>query len=212
LRTDPPRPLADLGRRCCIGVPLVRLDSVAEVRLGRQRSPKDHPELTCVRTCEQRTSAGPAFTGRHEDDELHRRGEMSIYGLCPGDLLLNSPWQRSSWKPAIGKARWRIAPSCGTRSYGAPAGSKTERVPGSTLLQGPGRRWSVRGAVARLAFITLGNRLAVMVTPCRRSRSSGDWRELDQADRLRKSHAPAALALLDSGWRRRPRHVRRSEP
>lgn len=80
--------------------PVVRLDSVAEVRLGRQRSPKDHvgPQMRAyVR------AANVGWDGLLLDDVKTMNftdDEMKVYGLQPGDLLLN---EASGSAPEVGK-------------------------------------------------------------------------------------------------------------
>ena len=86
-----------------MGVPLVRLDEIAEVRLGRQRSPKNHvgPNMRpYVR------AANVGWDGLLLDDVKTMNftdDEMNIYRLQPGDLLLGeaSGSPKEVGKPAI---------------------------------------------------------------------------------------------------------------
>lgn len=86
-----------------MGVPLVRLDEVAEVRLGRQRSPKNHLG-TQMRPYVRAANVG--WGGLLLDDVKTMNftdGEMKIYQLKPGDLLLGeaSGSPKEVGKPAI---------------------------------------------------------------------------------------------------------------
>jgi type I restriction enzyme S subunit len=81
----------------------VRLDSIAEVRLGRQRSPKHHSG-SHMRPYVR--AANVSWDGLLLDDikEMNFTDEeMAVYGLQPGDLLLNeaSGSAREVGKPAI---------------------------------------------------------------------------------------------------------------
>ncbi len=83
--------------------PEVALADVAEVRLGRQRSPKDH-EGPNMRPYVRAANVG--WGGLKLDDVKTMNftdAEMRIYGLEPGDLLLNeaSGSPREVGKPAI---------------------------------------------------------------------------------------------------------------
>lgn len=83
--------------------PEVRLDLIAEVRLGRQRSPKDHQGPT-MRPYVRAANVG--WSGLLLDDVKTMNftdDELVTYRLQPGDLLLNeaSGSQREVGKPAI---------------------------------------------------------------------------------------------------------------
>ena len=82
---------------------LVRLDSIAEVRLGRQRSPKDH-EGPHMRPYVRAANVG--WEGWKLDDVKYMNftdAEMSVYRLRPGDLLLGEASGSATevGKPAI---------------------------------------------------------------------------------------------------------------
>lgn len=82
-------------------VPVVRLDSVAEVRLGRQRSPKNHSG-THMRPYVRAANVG--WGGLLLDDVKSMNftdEEMITHGLRPGDLLLN---EASGSAREVGKA------------------------------------------------------------------------------------------------------------
>jgi type I restriction enzyme S subunit len=86
-----------------MGVPLVRLDEVAEVRLGRQRSPKNHLG-TQMRPYVRAANVG--WGGLILDDVKTMNftdGEMKVYRLKRGDLLLGeaSGSPKEVGKPAI---------------------------------------------------------------------------------------------------------------
>jgi type I restriction enzyme, S subunit len=86
-----------------MGVPLVRLDEVAEVRLGRQRSPKNHAG-TDMRPYVRAANVG--WDGLILDDVKTMNftdREMKVYRLKPGDLLLGeaSGSPKEVGKPAI---------------------------------------------------------------------------------------------------------------
>lgn len=86
-------------------VPVVRLDAIADVRLGRQRTPKDH-DGPYMRPYIRAANVG--WTGLLLDDVKSMNftdHEMAVYKLQPGDLLLNeaSGSVREVGKPAI----WR---------------------------------------------------------------------------------------------------------
>lgn len=81
----------------------VRLDSVAEVRLGRQRSPKDHVGPT-MRPYMRAANIG--WDGWKLDDVKSMNftsEEMAVYRLQPGDLLLGEASGSASevGKPAL---------------------------------------------------------------------------------------------------------------
>lgn len=83
--------------------PVVRLHEVAEVRLGRQRSPKNHQGHE-MRPYVRAANVG--WRGLRLDDVKWMNftdAEMAVYGLQPGDLLLNeaSGSAREVGKPAI---------------------------------------------------------------------------------------------------------------
>ncbi len=93
------------------GWPVVRLDSVAQVRLGRQRSPKNHKGPQMRRYVR---SANVGWDGLILDDVKTMNftdEEMRTYGLAPGDILLNeaSGSEREVGKPAIWKGGWITA-------------------------------------------------------------------------------------------------------
>lgn len=84
-------------------LPVVRLDDIAEVRLGRQRSPKDHEGPT-MRPYVRAANVG--WGGLLLDDVKLMNftdAELAVYGLQAGDLLLNEASGSASevGKPAI---------------------------------------------------------------------------------------------------------------
>lgn len=83
--------------------PEVRLDQVAEVRLGRQRAPKNH-QGEHMRPYLRAANVG--WSGLQLDDVNHMNftdAELATYRLHPGDLLLNeaSGSPREVGKPAL---------------------------------------------------------------------------------------------------------------